>query len=102
MDEAEEPVVVPPAATFTVVAGGRSTVLTEMARAHKLYVIEPKARSRDQFRRKQEADIIRRDSPPQLEENADAVAEDLASERAVPLKNMRSAWCALRPRDLTT
>ena len=76
MDEAEEPVVVPPVTTLTAVAGGLSAVLTKMARAHKLYAIEPTTRSHDQFRRKQEADLIRRHPPPQLEENKDSPSQE--------------------------
>ena len=64
MDKAEEPVVVPPVATFTAVTGGSSTVLTEIASAHKLYVTEPTARFPDQYRCKQEADRIRRVTLP--------------------------------------
>ena len=55
-----------------------------MARAARLYVAEPTARFHDQYRRKQEADRIRRATLPRnLDDNADAVAEELANERAV-------------------
>ena len=88
MDEAEEPTIAPPvvslAATLPAVTGGRAITLMEMARAARLYVTEPTARFHDQYRRKQEADRIRRATLPRnLDDNADAVAEDLANERAV-------------------
>ena len=47
MDEVEEPVAVPPAATFTAVARGHSIVLTKMARAQKLGITEPTAHFHD-------------------------------------------------------
>ena len=52
MGEVEEPVVILLAAIFTAVAGGRSIVLTEMARAQKIYITERTARFHDKYRRK--------------------------------------------------
>ena len=95
MAGAEDPVVAPPATTPPAVtppavAGGRALVITEMARAHRLYVAEPTARFHDQYRRKQEADRIRQATLPRnLDDNAEAVAGELAAERAVAPKILR-------------
>ena len=62
----------------------------EMAKGHRLYIAAPTASFHEQYRRKTEAERIRRATLPRnLEESADAIAEELAGERALPPRNMR-------------